>query len=173
MAREPRHLRRPGRIHAGTKRWDKVLLTLLFPSFLAIFPLAALDAGRWHWSSVPLWLIVLGYVLLSVGFFITAWAEGVNKFAEPGVRIQKERGQTVIDTGPYALVRHPMYLGALLLFAGIPLALGSFWALVPAAVATVVVLIRTVMEDRTLHEELPGYREYANRVRRRLIPGVW
>ena len=100
------------KIHAGTKRWDKVLLTLLFPSFLAIFPLAALDAGRWHWSSVPLWLIVLGYVLLSVGFFITAWAEGVNKFAEPGVRIQKERGQTVIDTGPYALVRHPMYLGA-------------------------------------------------------------
>ena len=89
------------------------------------------------------------------------------------MRIQKERGQTVIDTGPYALVRHPMYLGALLLFAGIPLALGSFWALVPAAVAAVVVLIRTVMEDRTLHEELPGYREYANRVRRRLIPGVW
>ena len=90
------------KIHAGTKRWDKVLLALLFPSFLAIFPVAALDAGRWHWSSVPLWLVVLGYVLLFIGFLISVWVEAVNKFAEPGVRIQTERGQTVIDTGPYA-----------------------------------------------------------------------
>ena len=79
----------------------------------------------------------------------------------------------MIDTGPYAIVRHPIYLGGLVLFAGIPLTLGSFWALVPAAVATLVILVRTVMEDRMLHEELGGYKEYAARVRHRLIPGVW
>jgi protein-S-isoprenylcysteine O-methyltransferase Ste14 len=97
----------------------------------------------------------------------------VNKFAEPTVRIQTERGQKVIDTGPYAIVRHPLYLGGVILFTGIPLALGSFWALIPTAVGTLVLVVRTVLEDRTLREELEGYKEYAGRVRYRLIPGVW
>jgi protein-S-isoprenylcysteine O-methyltransferase Ste14 len=160
------------KIHAGTKGWDKVVLALLLPSFLAVFLLAALDR-RYGWSSVPPWLVVLGYVLLTLGMVGSVWAYRVNKFAEPGVRIQAERGHRVIDTGPYAVVRHPIYSASLLLVVGIPLALGSLWALIPAAVALPVLVVRTVLEDRTLREELGGYKEYASRVRSRLVPGVW
>ena len=158
---------------AGTKRWDKVIMALLFFSLTAVFIVVAFDSGRFHWSSVPPWLIVLGYILLCIGYFISIWAESVNKFAEPSVRIQTERGHKVIDTGPYALVRHPLYLGGLFLMVGIPLTLGSFWAFIPAAAATLVLLVRTVLEDRTLHKELAGYKEYAARVPHRLIPGIW
>jgi len=161
------------KIHPGTKRWDKVVMVFLLLSFTAIFLGAGLDAGRFHWSNVPFWVLVLGYVLLCAGFFISIWVYRVNKFAEPTVRIQTERGQKVIDTGPYAIVRHPLYLGGVILFTGIPLALGSFWALIPTAVGTLVLVVRTVLEDRTLQEELEGYKEYAGRVRYRLIPGVW
>ena len=162
-----------GKIHAGTKRWDKVLIVLLMDSFMAIFLVAPLDAARFHWSSVPLWLTVLGYISLCVNFFLSVWAESVNKFAEPSVRIQTDRGHKVIDTGPYAIVRHPLYLGALFFLAGIPLTLGSFWALIPSAAATIVLVVRTVLEDRTLQKELAGYKEYAAQVPHRLIPGVW
>jgi protein-S-isoprenylcysteine O-methyltransferase Ste14 len=161
------------KIRAGTKRWDKVLMALLFFSLTAIFIVAGFDAARFHWSSVPTWLVVLGYVLLSICFFLSVWAESVNPFAEPSVRIQTDRGHKVIDTGPYAIVRHPLYLGALFLFAGIPLTLGSFWSLIPAALATLTLVVRTILEDRTLHKELQGYKEYAARVPHRLIPGIW
>ena len=96
----------------------------------------------------------------------------VNKFAEITVRIQTERGHKVVDTGPYAIVRHPFYVASFWL-AGIPLSLGSYWALIPAAITVLVVVVRTALEDRTLQSELPGYKEYAARVRYRLIPGVW
>jgi len=158
---------------AGTKRWDKVLMAFLFFSLTAIFIVAGFDAGRFHWSSVPPWLTVLGYVLLSICFFLSVWAESVNKFAEPSVRIQTDRGHKVIDTGPYAIVRHPMYLSGLFLCAGIPLTLGSFWALIPGAVTTIVLVVRTILEDRTLQRELEGYKAYAARVPHRLIPGIW
>ena len=161
------------KIHAGTKSWDKVLLTFLLLSLGAEFPVAALDAGRFHWSSVPLWLMALGYALLSAGYAISIWAYRVNKFAEPGVRIQKERAQTVIDTGPYAVVRHPVYLGGLLIALSIPLALGSFWALVPAGAGCLVLVVRIVLEERTLRQELEGYKGYMSRVRYRLITGIW
>ncbi len=157
----------------GSKRWDKVLVTLLMLSFMVLFPLAALDSARFHWSSVPAWLTVLGYILLCAGFLISVWGEAVNKFAEPTVRIQTDRGHRVIDTGPYAIIRHPLYFGSLLMFAGIPLTLGSYWAFIPAAAATIVLIVRTILEDRTLQKELPGYKEYTSRVPRRLIPGLW
>jgi protein-S-isoprenylcysteine O-methyltransferase Ste14 len=161
------------RIRPGTKRWDKVLVIFLLLSFVAFFPVAGLDAGRFHWSHVPLAVMVLGYVLFCAGYFLSIWVYRVNKFAEPTVRIQTDRGQRVIDTGPYAVVRHPLYLGALLMCAGIPLSLGSFWALLPAAVGAVTLVVRTVLEDKTLQAELPGYPEYAHRVRHRLLPGIW
>ena len=101
------------------------------------------------------------------------WAESVNKFFEPTVRIQTDRGHKVIDTGPYALVRHPGYVAACLLFMGMPLALGSLWALIPAVLSCLLLVVRTILEDRTLREELSGYEEYTQRVRYRLIPGVW
>jgi protein-S-isoprenylcysteine O-methyltransferase Ste14 len=162
------------RIHKGTKGWDKkVFMAPLLLSLMAIFLVAAFDDGRFHWSSVPFWAIVLGYVLLCVGLFIGVWAEKVNKFAEPGVRIQTERGHTVVDTGPYGIVRHPMYASTVFTAGGIALALGSYWALVPAAITILVLVPRTMMEDRTLHDELDGYKEYAGRVRYRLFPGIW
>ena len=101
------------------------------------------------------------------------WAQSVNKFFEPSVRIQTDRGHHVIDTGPYRIIRHPGYAFGFLLFLGMPLALGSLWALIPAVMLCPLLVVRTVLEDRTLHNELPGYEEYAQRVRYSLIPGVW
>jgi protein-S-isoprenylcysteine O-methyltransferase Ste14 len=101
------------------------------------------------------------------------WAEAVNKFFEPFVRIQTDRGHHVIDTGPYAIIRHPGYALSFPFFLGIPLALGSLWGLIPAILMSTFLVVRTILEDRTLQEELPGYEEYARRVRYRLVPGVW
>ena len=161
------------RIHPGTKRWDRILLGLLFPAMIAILPVAALDNGRFHWSRMSWWFVGLGYLLLTTAVAITDWAQAVNRFFEPGVRIQTERGHHVVDTGPYAIICHPGYFAACLLFPGIALALGSWWALVPAGFAVLLIVIRTAWEDRTLHAELAGYAAYAKRVRFRLIPGVW
>jgi protein-S-isoprenylcysteine O-methyltransferase Ste14 len=161
------------RIHGSTKTWDKVILSLLLPSMLLEIVLAALDSGRVHWSEVPVWATVLGYLLLAIGYLLSVWAYRFNKFAEPGVRVQKERGQQVIDRGPYAWIRHPVYLGGLCIAASLPLTLGSLWAVIPAAVGSATLVLRIVMEERTLREELEGYRAYMERVRWRLVPRVW
>jgi protein-S-isoprenylcysteine O-methyltransferase Ste14 len=161
------------RVHPETKRWDKVVIGLLFLAMFAIPLVAGLDDGRFHWSSMSRLLMGLGYLLLITGWIGVAWAETVNPFFEPGVRIQTERGHRVIDTGPYAIVRHPGYVAASVMFAGFAISLGSWWALIPASVGSLVLVLRTVWEDRTLHVELPGYATYATRVRFRLIPGVW
>lgn len=157
----------------GTERWDLWLLAVLLPAMVAEIPLASLDAGRMGWSMVPAAVVVAGYALLAASMVITAWAQAVNRFFEPGVRLQRERGQYVVTAGPYAVVRHPGYAGALMLFAGMPLALGSWWALVPAAVAAALLLVRTGREDALLRRGLAGYADYARRVRFRLVPGVW
>lgn len=159
--------------HTGTKRWDTILLSFLFPSMIAIFVVAALDDSRFHWIPLPLWGVLLGYVLFFLGFLVTVWAGSVNKFAEPTVRIQADRGHTVIDTGPYQYVRHPGYAGGILMFFGMALALGSLWATIPAFITTLFLIIRTGLEDRTLRDELEGYEEYTRRVRRKLVPSVW
>jgi len=159
--------------HQGTKRWDKALLGLFIPSFLAILPVAALDDGRFHWLPVPGWVCALGYGLLLLGMVLLTWAQAVNKFFEPTVRIQADRGQRVIDSGPYALVRHPGYASCFPLTVGIALCLGSLWALIPAGLSCLVLILRTQWEDQTLQAELAGYKEYTERVRSRLIPGVW
>jgi protein-S-isoprenylcysteine O-methyltransferase Ste14 len=101
------------------------------------------------------------------------WALGENRFFSSVVRIQTDRGHVVCDSGPYRIVRHPGYAGNILPLAGIVLALGSIWTLVPAIVALIITVIRTTLEDRTLQAELPGYRDYARRVRYRLIPGIF
>ena len=160
--------------HDGTKRWDFLLGAMfLLPTMLAIMIVAALDDGRYHWFPVPWWACVIGYVLLIAGMVGLTWAESVNKFFEPTVRIQTERGHRVIDTGPYAIVRHPGYVSGFLVFIGMPLSLGSIWALIPAGMVCLLLVVRTNWEDQTLREELAGYEEYAQRVRYRLIPGVW
>ncbi len=159
--------------HEGTKGWDRWLLGILIPAIVSILPVAAMDNGRFHWSHVPWWVCVLGYVLLVAGLAGMTWAESVNRFFEPTVRIQTDRGHRVIDTGPNTFVRHPGYVAACLLFMGMPLSLGSFWALIPAAVSCLLLVVRTILEDKTLRNELSGYEGYTQRVRYRLIPGVW
>lgn len=159
--------------YQDTKRWDKILLGFLFPSIYAIIPVAALDDGRFHWFPVSWWVSGVGYILFFAGMGIVTWAEAVNKFFEVTVRIQTERGQTVIDAGPYTIVRHPGYVAGIFLCVGTALCLGSVWALIPAGLASGLLILRTRWEDRTLQAELPGYKEYTQRVRSRLIPGVW
>jgi protein-S-isoprenylcysteine O-methyltransferase Ste14 len=160
--------------HEGTKRWDLILgMIFLLPTMLAIPIVAALDDGRFHWIDVPWWGCGIGYTLLVVGMTGVSWAESVNKFFEPSVRIQTDRGHQVIETGPYAIVRHPGYVSGFLVFIGMPLSLGSLWALIPASLVCLLLVLRTVWEDRMLQEELPGYKDYAQRVRYGLIPGVW
>jgi len=159
--------------HEGTKRWDRILLCFFFPTVYAIVPVAALDDGRFHWFPVSCWVCGVGYVLFLVGMGIVTWAEAVNKFFEVTVRIQTERGHKVIDTGPYAFVRHPGYVGGVFFFVGTALSLGSVWALVPAGLASALLILRTQWEDQTLQAELAGYREYTQQVRYKLIPGVW
>jgi protein-S-isoprenylcysteine O-methyltransferase Ste14 len=160
--------------HKGTKRWDLILGVMIgLPTILAIPIVAALDDGRYHWLPVPWWGCVLGYALLIIGMVGLTWVESVNKFFEPTVRIQTDRGHKVIDTGPYAIIRHPGYAFGYPLFLGMPLALGSLWALIPAILLCPLLVLRTIWEDQTLREELAGYEEYAQRVRYRLVPRVW
>ena len=169
----PAIYRARSRFQPGTKRWDMILLWLMLPAMVAEVPLATFDAGRMAWSAVPLSVVILGYVLLGAGIAVTAWAQAVNRFFEPGVRVQRERGQNVVSSGPYAIVRHPGYVGALMMFAGIALALASWWALIPAAWAGAILILRTSWEDALLQAELDGYADYARRVRFRLVPGIW
>jgi protein-S-isoprenylcysteine O-methyltransferase Ste14 len=160
------------RVQPGTKAWDYVFIVLVIGSFIATVPVAGFDF-RFGWSAVPDWVVALGYVLFVVSFVGQTWPQAVNRHFEPGVRIQEDRGQTVIDTGPYAIVRHPGYISGALLAFSMALVLGSWWALIPAAVATVALMVRTVFEERTLHAGLPGYTAYTQRVKYRWVPGVW
>jgi protein-S-isoprenylcysteine O-methyltransferase Ste14 len=160
------------RFHKGTKRWDRILLCFFPPTVCAVFLVAVLD-GRFNWLPVPWWVRGIGYVLFLVGLCIVTWAASVNKFFEPTVRIQTERGHKVIDIGPYGIVRHPGYVGGILFFLGTALCLASVWALIPAGLASALLILRTRWEDQTLQAELPGYKEYAKRVGYKLIPGVW
>lgn len=169
----PAIYRARSRFQPGTERWDKILLWLMLPAMVSEIPLATLDAGRLSWSAVPFPIVVLGYVLLGAGMALSAWAQAVNRFFEPGVRIQRERGHQVISSGPYAIVRHPGYVGALMMFAGLALALASWWALIPAVWASALLILRTSWEDALLRAELDGYADYARRTRFRLVPGIW
>jgi len=161
------------RLGKGTKTWDKVWSAVFSPLFLSIYVVAGFDAVRYEWSVMSPWLWPLGLTLWLPGYALFTWAMGVNPFFEKTVRIQTERGHRVIDTGPYAFVRHPGYLGFFGWGLSTPLFLGSWWAFVPALLSILAMVVRTALEDKTLHAELPGYREYASRVRYRLIPGVW
>jgi protein-S-isoprenylcysteine O-methyltransferase Ste14 len=156
------------------KAWDKVLAPLMALSIG--FPLvivAGLD-HRFGWSlAFPLWLNLLGFFLIAFGYTFAVWAIVENRFFSSVVRIQTDRGHVVCDSGPYRIVRHPGYAGNIPPLLGIALALSSLWTLIPAAVALVIAVIRTALEDRTLQEELPGYKEYARRVRYRLFPGLY
>jgi protein-S-isoprenylcysteine O-methyltransferase Ste14 len=156
-----------------SKSWDKLLLCCYLPTTLSILTVAALDDGRFHWCSVPWAVSLCGLALFLFGFALITWAQSVNKFFESTVRIQSERGHRVIENGPYALVRHPGYFGSVLVCFGTALALGSLWALIPATIAAMLLVLRTRWEDQTLQGELAGYKDYTARVRNKLVPLLW
>ncbi len=164
------------RLHPGKgmKHWDKVYYMVSTPLFFLMFILSILDATRFTWEpSVPFIMTLLGIILYSIGQIIDVWAKRANRFFSSVVRIQTERNHEVCTTGPYRFVRHPGYLGGLIFTIGTPLMLGSYWGLVPAIITILVVCGRTYLEDATLHLELPGYQEYAQKVRYRLFPFIW
>lgn len=158
-------------IRAGTEPWDKLWLAVFWPLMLTTPTLAALDAVRFAWLPMTPWLWPVGLALLEVGMIVSARAMAANPFFEGTVRIQED--QRVVEEGPYARIRHPGNLGLALWALSIPFLLGSWCALVLAAVTVAWVVLRTALEDRLLRRELPGYVEYALRVRWRLVPGAW
>ena len=160
------------RFGKGTKSWDKVWAWLFAPVMIALHVLPGLEA-RDGVSSLPGDAWLLGVAIFVPGSALLTWSMVVNPFFEKTVRIQTEHGHHVIDTGPYAFVRHPGYLGFLGWIVSIPFLLASAWALIAAIVAVAGIVVRTALEDRTLRAELPGYAEYTARVRFRLVPGIW
>jgi protein-S-isoprenylcysteine O-methyltransferase Ste14 len=160
--------------HQDAKTWDKLLGRLVGLGG-AIIPLVAGLDLKYSWSdtnySFAVEIIALVFILL--GYAIGAWALMENRFFSGVVRIQTERGHHVVSSGPYAIVRHPGYAGALLTYFATPLLLDSPWTFLPVIVMAIVLVIRTALEDRTLQEELPGYKEFAQKTRYRLVPGVW
>lgn len=156
------------------KPWDKVLLVLFFVEFLIWFVIMPLDAKRYGWTTTyPALVRGAGLIFLVVGMYVLFAALRENTFAAPVVKMQKERGQHVISSGPYGIVRHPMYAGALLLFLGGPMLLSSNYGLALGFVLTVTIAIRSLGEEAMLKEELPGYREYTREVRWRMVPFVF
>lgn len=160
-------------IRKGTKAFDKVVLVPYAMAYLSVPVLAGLDAVRFGWSPMPFEALYGGLALLLLGFIPIASAMATNPYIEQTVRIQEDRGHKPATTGPYRIVRHPMYVGMILLHLSAPLALGSVWAFAPAGALVLLLIIRTAFEDRTLRRELPGYEEYAQRTRFRLLPGIW
>jgi len=157
-----------------TKPWDKTLITLYgLLAFYAAPIVMGLDVGRYHWSALDLWSTVLGTAMFALGTVVLTWAMLVNTHFETTVRLQKDRAHRVITAGPYRFVRHPGYVGASLWTLAGPLIVGSLVALIPAAMAVLVLVVRTSLEDKTLQRELTGYAAYAGRVRYRLLPGLW
>jgi protein-S-isoprenylcysteine O-methyltransferase Ste14 len=171
--RAPDLLKERASVHSGTKRWDIPLA-----AWIAVFGpvctcvVAGLDARR---NAVPHagWTTLGGYLLGIAGVGVTLASLAANRFFSSVVRIQTDRGHAVVNTGPYAIVRHPGYVGMALTTVGTPLMLASSWAWWPCAVTLLVIVLRTAMEDRTLRRELAGYEEFTSRTRSRLIPGLW
>ncbi|QIO51135.1 MULTISPECIES: methyltransferase family protein [Rhizobium] len=161
------------RYQKGTKPWDAVVATLTIILFAVILPVGAFDDGRFHWAPQPDWVVFIGYLLMTLGYLGLTWAQSANRHFEPTVRIQTDRDHKVIDTGPYALIRHPGYATAIVLSAGMALSLGSLYALIPACLLVIVLFGRTLGEEAELRKGLEGYADYMVRVRWRWIPGVW
>jgi protein-S-isoprenylcysteine O-methyltransferase Ste14 len=159
--------------HENPEPWDRLLAPLVGLGGALIPIVAGLDA-RFGWSpafSLPLKIVALALIL--IGYALGTWALIVNRFFSGMVRIQSERGHRVVSSGPCHWVRHPGYAGALLTYLATPVLLDAGWAYVPVGFLAVVLVIRTALEDRTLHVQLEGYREYAKEVRYRLVPGMW
>jgi protein-S-isoprenylcysteine O-methyltransferase Ste14 len=161
-------------LHKDQKVWDKVIMLLFFISGIALYIVPGFDVVRYEWSEpLPVWMRIIAMVLHLPCFVMLGWVMRENTYLSQVVKIDKERAHQVVTTGPYALVRHPMYSIVIVLLFAVPVALGSRFALILAAFLTALLVVRTYLEDRTLHAELAGYPEYARHTLYRLIPGIW
>ena len=156
------------------KPWDKLLMPIVgLYGPLLMWLVAGFDK-RWDGSpQFAIELEIAAFALVILGYVISVWAFLENKFFSAVVRIQTERGHTVVSTGPYAWVRHPGYAGGIVSYMMTPIALGTLWVFLPAVLTSIALIVRTTLEDKTLQVELPGYKEYVARVRYRLMPGIW
>ena len=176
LKRNPETLRERARFTSseGTASWDRVLVMivgLLGPAVMAL--VAGLD-HRWDWSPpVPLAVQVLAALLITGGYGLAVWAMVANPYFSSVARIQADRAQQVVTTGPYRFVRHPSYAGALLAAVALPVMLSALWALIPGLLLIAALVVRTGLEDRMLLDGLEGYRRYARQTRFRLLPGLW
>jgi protein-S-isoprenylcysteine O-methyltransferase Ste14 len=157
----------------GVQTWDVILSAVVRVSLLASYVVAGLDVRLGWKPEIPLAIQIAAFALGLLGAGLIVWAMAANRYAVVYARIQQERGHSVATTGPYRFVRHPFYVGAIIFSPTIPLALGSPWALIPGGLAALLFVAKTAAEDRMLRAGLPGYADYAQRTRYRLLPGVW
>jgi len=166
------------RVRAGdlpdSKQWDKPLSAIIgLWGVLATWIVAGLDE-RFGWPpSIPIELQVIALIVYVLGTLFGTWAMLVNRFFSAVVRIQHDRGHTAVTNGPYRIVRHPGYAAGVIGYLAMPFVLNSLWAMIPAVLTAILIVVRTALEDKTLQAELPGYQEYTQRTRYRLLPGVW
>ena len=173
LVTNPELLNARGRKHSDTKSFDKVFAALYVFLLIALPVVAGLDAVRFRWSAMPVGAVVAGVLLFLGGEAPIIWSMAVNPFLETTVRIQTDRGHSVIRSGPYQLVRHPMYVGLILQHIAVPMVLGSWWAYIPAGLIVVLFIVRSRFEDVTLREGLTGYMQYSQNTRYLLVPGIW
>ena len=161
-------------IQKEQKTWDKLLMLMFFIFGIGLYIIPGFDVMRYGWSEpLPTWIEVIAMLVHFPCFVFLTWVLRENTYLSQVVKIDEERGHSVITTGPYALVRHPMYTAVIILLFAFPLALGSRYSLLLSMILTVLLVVRTYYEDKTLHEELEGYPEYAKKTPYRLLPGVW
>jgi protein-S-isoprenylcysteine O-methyltransferase Ste14 len=162
-----------GRKKENVEKWDKLITGIIIIPWLTLYLISGLDT-RFRWSpELALWIHITGLITFISGNAIVSWAMIANTYFSTSVRIQYDRGHTVSSGGPYRYIRHPGYLGMIIYLLSTPIILGSIWALIPAIVTVILFIIRTSFEDNTLKNKLEGYKEYAERVKYRLISGVW
>lgn len=156
------------------KKWDKYFLYLYFVFVILWFVIIPLDVKWFHWSGIfPVYIKSLGLLLMIFGSFLMLKALADNPFASAMVRLQEDRKQYVVSTGVYSIIRHPIYLGGIIEFLGIPMFLGSLWGCVADILIAIMLIIRLLGEEKMLENELEGYKEYEQKVKYRLIPFVW
>lgn len=173
LIKTPTLLRERWKRRKDTKRFDKIFGLFYLTSGFALFALAGIDSVRYGWTSVPWSLLYVGVALHIIGSIPMIWSMISNPHLETTVRIQSDRDHQVVSAGPYRYVRHPMYVGVILMFLGWPLILGSWVALGVSCFVVLLFFVRTSLEDKTLRDELEGYEEFCTRTRYRLIPGLW
>jgi protein-S-isoprenylcysteine O-methyltransferase Ste14 len=158
----------------GSKKWDEILVQVSNLTIIILIPIiAGLDVGRYQWSNLNVNFAWIGLVFIGISSVLLNDAMINNKHFEPTVRIQKERDHKVVTSGPYGIIRHPGYLAGILFAIAIPLLIGSLFSFVGVGIYSFLMIVRTWLEDKTLQEELEGYKEYSNHTRYRLFPGIW